>query len=258
MQLTSAGSCAIINHVAAVMQQTKYKNADMAESADALASGASPRKGVEVQVLLSAPKRTLECSGVLFLSFYGKTGKELQMQALSETKRLFLREWTMQDLDAWAAILSDAEVMRYYPKPFDRQNVQDWIAWNLENYRTDGFGLWAVHLRATGELLGDCGITMQQIHGQRLPEIGFHMKKSVWGQGYATEAAKACLAWGMQQTDFPAFYCYQKSTNLPSRRVAEKLGMTLQEIYADPVNTFTSVYAITRAEFFAKVQNALQ
>lgn len=157
------------------------------------------------------------------------------MQALPETKRLFLREWTMQDLDAWAAILSDAEVMRYYPKPFDRQKVQDWIAWNLENYRTDGFGLWAVHLRATGELLGDCGITMQQIHGQRLPEIGFHMKKSVWGQGYATEAAKACLAWGMQQTDFPAFYCYQKSTNLPSRRVAEKLGMTLQETYADPV-----------------------
>ena len=72
------------------------------------------------------------------------------------------------------------------------------------------------------------------------------------GKGYATEAAKACLAWGMQQTDFPAFYCYQKSTNLPSRRVSEKLGMTLQEIYADPVNTFTSVYAITRAEFFAK------
>ena len=139
------------------------------------------------------------------------------MQALPETKRLFLREWTMQDLDAWAAILSDAEVMRYYSKPFDRQKVQDWIAWNLENYRTDGFGLWAVHLRATGELLGDCGITMQQIHGQRLPEIGFHMKKSVWGQGYATEAAKACLAWGMQQTDFPAFYCYQKSTNLPSQ-----------------------------------------
>lgn len=179
------------------------------------------------------------------------------MQALPETKRLFLREWTMQDLDAWAAILSDAEVMRYYPKPFDRQKVQDWIAWNLENYRTDGFGLWAVHLRATGELLGDCGITMQQIHGQRLPEIGFHMKKSVWGKGYATEAARACLTWGMQQTDFPAFYCYQKSTNLPSRRVAEKLGMTLQEIYADPVNTFTSVYAITRTEFFANTQNAL-
>ena len=93
---------------------------------------------------------------------------------------------------------------------------------------------------------------------QRLPEIGFHMKKSVWGQGYATEAAKACLAWGMQQTDFPAFYCYQKSTNLPSRRVAEKLGMTLQEIYADLMNAFTSVYAITRAEFFANTQNAIR
>ena len=124
------------------------------------------------------------------------------MQALPETKRLFLREWTMQDLDAWAAILSDAEVMRYYPKPFDRQKVQDWIAWNLENYRTDGFGLWAVHLRATGELLGDCGITMQQIHGQHLPEIGFHMKKSVWGQGYATEAARACLIWECSRPSF--------------------------------------------------------
>ena len=62
---------------------------------------------------------------------------------------------------------------------------------------------------------------------------------------------------GMQRTDFPAFYCYQKSTNFPSRRVAEKLGMTLQEIYADPVNTFTSVYAITRAEFLANTNNAL-
>ena len=98
---------------------------------------------------------------------------------------------------------------------------------------------------------------MQQIHGQRLPEIGFHMKKSVWGQGYATEAARACLVWGMQQTDFPAFYCYQKSTNLPSRRVSEKLGMTLQETDTDLVNTFTSVYAITRVKFFAETQNAL-
>ena len=62
---------------------------------------------------------------------------------------------------------------------------------------------------------------------------------------------------GMQQTDFPAFYCYQKSTNFPSRRVAEKLGMTLQEIYADPVHTFTSMYAIIRTVFFAETQNAL-
>lgn len=62
---------------------------------------------------------------------------------------------------------------------------------------------------------------------------------------------------GMQQTDFSAFYCYQKSTNLPSWRVVEKLGMTLQETDTDPVNAFTSMYAITRAEFFANTQNAL-
>ncbi len=173
------------------------------------------------------------------------------MQALPETKRLFLREWTMQDLDAWAAILSDAEVMQYYPKPFDRQKVQDWIAWNLENYRTDGFGLWAVHLRATGELLGDCGITMQQIHGQRLPEIGFHMKKSVWGRDTPQRQQKPAWRGGCSRRIFRHSIAIRRART-PSRRVSEKLGMTLQEIYADPVNTFTSVYAITRAEFFAK------
>jgi len=62
---------------------------------------------------------------------------------------------------------------------------------------------------------------------------------------------------GMQQTDFPAFYCYQKSTNLPSWRVSEKLGMTLQETDIDLVHTFTSVYAITRVKFFTETQNAL-
>ncbi len=64
--------------------------------------------------------------------------------------------------------------------------------------------------------------------------------------------------WGMQRMVFPAFDYYQKSTNFPSRRVAEKLGMTLQEIYTDPVNIFTSVYAITRTEFFANTQNVLR
>ena len=117
------------------------------------------------------------------------------MQALPETKRLFLREWTMQDLDAWAAILSDAEVMRYYPKPFDRQNVQDWIAWNLENYRTDGFGLWAVHLRATGELLGDCGITMQQIHGSVCRRLGF-IEEIRLGAGIRHRGSKSLLGVG--------------------------------------------------------------
>ena len=78
------------------------------------------------------------------------------------------------------------------------------------------------------------------------------------GAGIRHRGSKSLLGVGMQQTDFPAFYCYQKSTNLPSQRVAEKLGMTLQEIYADLVNAFTSVYAITRAEFFANTQNAIR
>lgn len=93
-----------------------------------------------------------------------------------KTERLILREMTEDDFDALYRILVDPEVMQHYPDTFDEVGVWNWIARNMERYRIFGFGLWAVCLKETGEMIGDCGLTMQLIGGQIKPEIGYHIR----------------------------------------------------------------------------------
>lgn len=166
-----------------------------------------------------------------------------------ETERLILRELTEQDFLPLFQILSDAETMKHYPKPFDEEKVHEWIAWNRENYRVFGFGLWAVILKEDGCLIGDCGITMQKIHGQIKPEIGYHICKDCWRKGFATEAARACRDWLFRNTPFQMVFSYMKDTNAASCSTAMANGMRLLEEFADDVNTVTKVYGITRAEW---------
>ena len=104
-------------------------------------------------------------------------------------------------------------------------------------------------LKETGELIGDCGITMQNIHGQHLPEIGYHIRRDLWCRGYASEAARACMDFIFTHTSFNSVYSYMKYTNAASYGVALKNGMTFIEEYDDPINTRTRVYAITREEW---------
>ena len=106
-----------------------------------------------------------------------------------------------------------------------------------------------MELKDTGEFIGDCGITMQNIHGQMLPEVGYHIRRDQQRKGYASEAAAACIRAGFEQFDFPAIYSYMKYTNVASYSTAMKNGMTFVEEYADPVNTYTRVYRITREEW---------
>ena len=85
-----------------------------------------------------------------------------------ETERLFLREMTREDFDALYVVLGDSDVMQHYPYTFDEARVRGWIERNLERYRTLGFGLWAVCLRKTGEMIGDCGLTIQKLFRLRI------------------------------------------------------------------------------------------
>lgn len=80
-----------------------------------------------------------------------------------ETERLFLRELTPGDYDALYAVLADSDIMQHDPYTFDEARVRNWILKNMERYRVFGFGLWAVCLKETGEMIGDCGLTMQNI-----------------------------------------------------------------------------------------------
>ena len=143
-----------------------------------------------------------------------------------QTPRLILREFVFADADALARVLSDPETMRYYPAPYDRAGVEAWIARNCERYKNDGVGLWAMLLKSSGELAGDCGITRQEVGGEYLYEIGYHLRRDLWHQGLATEAAIACREWGFQNLATDRLISLIRPENLPSRHVAERNGMT--------------------------------
>src|SRR5450755_3848114 len=144
-----------------------------------------------------------------------------------QTPRLLLREFTLEDSTALAQVLSDPKTMRYYPAPYDREGVEQWIERNRQRYQDDGVGLWAMELIATQELIGDCGIIRQQVESERLYEIGYHVRRDLWHRGLATEAATACRDWAFAHLKTNRLISLIRPENLPSRRVAERNGMTI-------------------------------
>ncbi len=146
-----------------------------------------------------------------------------------ETERLLLRPYEMDDLDDIAAILGDAETMRYYPAPFSRAKSREWIESNLARYRDDGHGLWAMELTDTGEFVGNCGLVVQDVEGTDEVEVGWHVKRSHWRRGLATEAARACCRYGFEELGLERIVSLIRPENDRSRGVAEKLGMTISK-----------------------------
>jgi len=149
--------------------------------------------------------------------------------AILETDRLWLREFEAGDIDALAVVLSDPETMRYYPAPYGRAGVEQWIVRNQNRYAHDGVGLWGMVLKETEELIGDCGIIRQEVEGEWFYEIGYHLRRDLWGRGLATEAAVACRDWGFKNLDVDRLISLIRPENLASRRVAERNGMTIWE-----------------------------
>lgn len=166
-----------------------------------------------------------------------------------ETKRLILRQYTPGDFPALYQLLSDPVTMQHYPKPYDEQGTRRWLQWNYDNYKIYGFGLWAMELKETGAFIGDCGITMQNIDGILLPEIGHHIHKDYWRMGYGKEAARAVRDWGFTNRDFDCLYSYMKHTNAASYSTARSAGMQKIKEYPDKDDGTLYVYAITREEW---------
>jgi RimJ/RimL family protein N-acetyltransferase len=145
--------------------------------------------------------------------------------AILQTQRLILREMTDADLDDMTALLGDEEVMRYYPRPKTRQEAQGWINWNRTLYSEHGFGLWLMTLVETGEFVGDCGLTVQQVDEVAEIEVGFHVKSDLQGQGYATEAAAAARDFARDNLGLHRMIAIINPANTPSQRVAAKIGL---------------------------------
>ena len=162
-----------------------------------------------------------------------------------ETERLILRELAEGDFEALRRVLGDSDIMCHYPYTFDDARVRGWIAGNMERYRVFGFGLWAVCRKDTGELIGDCGLTMQIINGQIRPEIGYHIRSDHQRRGYAREASGAVRDWTFRYTPFRAVCSYMKAENLPSIRTAMSYGAAFAGQYEDDEGDMTKVYMLT-------------
>lgn len=146
-----------------------------------------------------------------------------------ETKRLILREMTQDDLPALQGILQDEETMYAYNGAFDEAETQAWLDRQLSRYAQYGFGLWAVVLKESGGMIGQCGLTMQPWRGDEVLEVGYLFNRAFWHHGYATEAARGCMEYAFDLLGAREVCSIIRETNLPSRRVAERNGMTVRD-----------------------------
>lgn len=148
-----------------------------------------------------------------------------------ETPRLILRRWREEDIAPMAAVNADPEVMRWIRDGSvrDEQQTRDSVrAWESE-WESQGFGLFAVQIRSSGELAGFTGLSVPHYLPEILPavEIGWRLGRSHWGQGLATEAATAAVRFGFEQGGLERIVSIVQAGNDASERIMTKLGMRL-------------------------------
>jgi RimJ/RimL family protein N-acetyltransferase len=157
------------------------------------------------------------------------------------TEHLLLRPFGANDLDAWASVVGDRETMRHLGGPKDRVNAWQRIAITLGHRTLNGFGMWAVEERETGDLVGRVGL--QKPEGWPQVEVAWTIARSRWGRGYAPEAALASLEFGFERMGFDHIISLIDPANTASIRVAEKIGEK-REGQQDFAGTTVDVYGI--------------
>ena len=116
-----------------------------------------------------------------------------------------------------------------YEHAFDDVEVQEWLDKQIKRYHDFGFGLWAVILKETEEMIGQCGIAMQDYNNKQVPEIGYLFQKSFWHMGYASEAAISCKKYAFETLNFDEVFSIIRDTNLASQNVALRNGMSIKD-----------------------------
>lgn len=144
---------------------------------------------------------------------------------LPETPRLTFREMTDADLDDLREMLCDREVMYAYEHAFSEEEVQAWLNTQKMRYQRCGYGLMAIIKRDAGEMIGQCGITEQTVHGDIVAEIGYLLKRRFWHRGYCTEAARAFREYGFSQLGLTEIFSIIREDNIASQNVARRNGM---------------------------------
>jgi ribosomal-protein-alanine N-acetyltransferase len=156
------------------------------------------------------------------------------------TERLLLRGWGEDDRAAFAALNADPEVMQHFPSPLTRTESDAFADRIEQHFQDHGFGLWAVE--AEGEFVGVTGLAVPRFHvawmddrEQPIVEVGWRLRRSAWGRGYATEAARACVRHAFDVLGREEVVSFTVVGNTRSRAVMERLGMRQIATYDHPV-----------------------
>lgn len=143
------------------------------------------------------------------------------------TQRLVLRHWRDADLEPFAALNADPEVMRYFPAALGREESDRLANWARAAILRDGWGLWAVEVTGGPSFIGFVGLNKARFDAPFTPavEVGWRLAHDQWGKGYATEAARAALSFGFEELQLDEIVSFTAAVNDRSRRVMERLGM---------------------------------
>jgi RimJ/RimL family protein N-acetyltransferase len=154
------------------------------------------------------------------------------------TARLLLRRWRIEDLEPFAAMCCDPDVMRYIGSGITRTREQ--AAASIRAYEAQweekGYGLFAVELLESNHLIGFTGLADPDFLPEIMPavEVGWRFARQSWGNGYATEAARAVLAFGLEMLGIPEIVSIHQVENRASGRIMQKLGMRFDRETLDP------------------------
>jgi ribosomal-protein-alanine N-acetyltransferase len=169
------------------------------------------------------------------------------MQIL-ETERLLLRHLTPDDLDDLAALYADPVVMRFWPRPYTREEARERIDRAIRSYSEVGHDLYATVYKPEDRFIGRCGLLRQVIDGAAELEVAYMLAKEYWGRGLATEAARALRDYAFRTLDPPRLISLIDPGNIASQRVAEKNGMR-HDRDVEYMGEVTRLYLITRADW---------
>ena len=155
---------------------------------------------------------------------------------LFKSSRLGFRNWTEKDIVPMSKINADKNVMEYFPSTQNQKQTEDFIKRMQQSFSEYGYCYFAVEILETGELIGFIGLSYQNYKADFTPcvDIGWRLKTSAWGNGFATEGAKACLNYGFHQLNLKSIVAIAPELNLKSQQVMKKIGMTKNGVFLHP------------------------
>jgi [ribosomal protein S5]-alanine N-acetyltransferase len=164
-----------------------------------------------------------------------------------KTPRLGFRCWIKEDLPLARELWGDIEVTRFFGGPFSEEEVERRLAQQIVWMNAHGFQYWPIHLLADGNFVGCCGLRpyrpAEQVH-----ELGFHLRPTHWGHGFAMEAARAAIAYGFQTIGAKGLSAGHHPDNVSSKKVIEKLGFRYSHDEHFPALAMDIPYYLLRAE----------